>query len=280
MSQDQPTQPIQQPLPLAFIHGQPYLDRPEDLYIPPEALEVFLETFEGPLDLLLYLIRREKVDILDLPVAAITAQYMEYVELMGVLKLELAAEYLVMAAVLAEIKSRLLLPRRENAEEDEADPRAELIRRLQEYEVIKAAAQDVEALPRMDRDTFLALAEPGDSCKPVVMAPEVSSEELMLAFAAVLKRAAMFKEHAIEREKLSTRARMAAILERLEAEGQLPFGALFTVEEGRAGVVVTFVAMLELTKLAAIRLIQTEPFTTIRVEKRQQDDPPQREGNG
>ncbi|WKE66936.1 ScpA family protein [Gallaecimonas kandeliae] len=273
MTQDTPTQPIQQPLPLAFVHGQPFTELPEDLYIPPQALEVFLEAFEGPLDLLLYLIRRDKVDIVDMPLARITAQYMEYVELMQELKLELAAEYLVMAAILAEIKSRLLLPRRVSEEgEEEVDPRAELIRRLQEYEVMKQAAQDIDALPRVERDTFIAGADTGPGCAPIKLQPEVALEELVLALSGVLKRAAMFEKHQISKEKLSTRERMARVLEILAEAGHLPFVALFTPEEGRSGVVVTFVAILELQKLAAVRIIQPEPLSPIRVEIRHGQD--------
>lgn len=271
MSQDAPT--VQQPLPLAFVHGQPLTELPDDLYIPPEALEVFLEAFEGPLDLLLYLIRRDKVDIVDMPIARITGQYMEYVELMQELKLELAAEYLVMAAILAEIKSRLLLPKRHSDDDEEGqDPRAELIRRLQEYEIIKKAAADVDALPRLERDTFLARAEPGESCQPVQLLPEVGAQELALALAAVLKKAAMFEKHQVSREKLSTRERMAQVLETLSQHPHLPFLALFAVEEGRAGVVVTFIAILELQKLAAVRIIQPQPLSPIRVERCDGDD--------
>ncbi|WP_115719030.1 segregation and condensation protein A [Gallaecimonas mangrovi] len=273
MSQDAPTQPVQQPLPLAFVHGQPFTELPEDLYIPPEALEVFLEAFEGPLDLLLYLIRRDKIDIVDMPIARITAQYMEYVELMQELKLELAAEYLVMAAILAEIKSRFLLPRRTSEDgEEEIDPRAELIRRLQEYEIIKQAAQDIDALPRVDRDTFLASADTGDSCAPIKLLPEVDMDDLLMALAGVLKRASMFEKHQVSKEKLSTRERMAWVLEILAEAKHLPFLALFTPEEGRAGVVVTFVAILELQKLAAVRIIQPEPLSPIRVEIRHGED--------
>ena len=167
-------EPVQQPLPLAFVHGEAVIQKPEDLYIPPDALEVILESFEGPLDLLLYLIRKQKFDITSMPVAEITRQYMEYVDVMLSLKLELAAEYLLMAAILAEIKSRLLLPRRSDDDDDEADPRAELIRRLQEYELVKQAAEDLDLQPRMERDIFKVLVTPSDSIEPVIIQPDVS----------------------------------------------------------------------------------------------------------
>ncbi len=190
--------PIQQPLPLAFINGEAVIEKPEDLYIPPDALEVILETFEGPLDLLLYLIRKQKFDIVTLPVAAITVQYMEYVEVMKSLKLELAAEYLLMAAILAEIKSRLLLPRRSDEDDDEEDPRAELIRRLKEYEAVKEAAQTLDEQPRMERDVFAVKADVAESVQPLRIEPDVSLQEIVLAFSHAMKRAAAFEHHTIE----------------------------------------------------------------------------------
>ncbi|SDS51863.1 condensin subunit ScpA [Halopseudomonas litoralis] len=266
--------PVQHELPLAVVNGQPVTEMPQDLYIPPEALEVFLDTFEGPLDLLLYLIRRQNLDILDIPVAEITRQYMGYVELMQAVRLELAAEYLVMAAMLAEIKSRMLLPRHEEdhgGDFDDDDPRAELIRRLQEYERFRQAAEDLDALPRVGRDITLAAAAP-----PAVEAraahPDVSMNELLLALTEVLRRADMFESHQVSRETLSTRERMAEVLERLKGGQFVPFISLYQVSEGRLGVVVTFMAVLELVKEQLIDLVQSEPLAPIHV-KVKSDDP-------
>ena len=261
--------PVQQPLPLAFVHGEALLEKPEDLYIPPDALEVILESFEGPLDLLLYLIRKQKFDIVTLPILQITRQYMEYVELMTDLKLELAGEYLLMAAILAEIKSRVLLPRREDAGEDEQDPRAELIRRLREYEAIKDAAQELDGLPRQERDFYLSSARPSDNCQPIRILPTVTLQELVLSFQEVMKRASAFEHHHIQREALSTRERMSLILERLRDNEFVAFASLFEIEEGRAGVVVTFLAVLELVKESLIELVQAAPFANIHVKPRQ-----------
>lgn len=260
--------PRQEEMPFGLVYGQAITKLPDDLYIPPDALEVFLEAFEGPLDLLLYLIKRQNLDILDIPVAQITQQYMKYVELMKALNFELAAEYLVMAALLGEIKSRMLLPR-PKAEEDaeEEDPRAELIRRLQEYERFKKAAEDIDALPRLERDIFPASARRPDFVRERPE-PDVDLRELLLAFRDVLHRADLFESHLISREKLSTRERMASVLERLKGREFVPFVALFPLEEGRAGVVVTFLAVLELVKASLIELIQTEAFTPIHVKAR------------
>ncbi len=258
--------PVQQPLPLAFVNGKAMLDKPEDLYIPPEALEVILEAFEGPLDLLLYLIRKQKFDIVTLPVLQITQQYMEYVDLMKDLKLELAAEYLLMAAILAEVKSRLLLPKREDAEEDEDDPRAELIRRLREYEAIKTAAQEIDGLPRQERDLFVASAQTSESVSPIKILPEVSLQELVLSLQSAMKKAQAFEHHQIAREALSTRERMSRILEQLNHEQFVGFETLFTVEEGRAGVVVTFLATLELVKAGLVDLVQAQPYGNIHLK--------------
>ena len=255
-----------------MVYGQAVTEIPQDLYIPPEALEVFLEAFEGPLDLLLYLIRKQNIDILDIPVAEITRQYMGYVELMKVVRLELAAEYLVMAAMLAEIKSRLLLPRHQEDEDEEHDPRAELIRRLQEYERFKQAAEDIDRLPRVGRDVHVASAE-----APVAPAqrahPDVDIQELLLALSDVLRRADMFESHQVTRELLSTRERMAEILDRLRSGHFMPFVRLFTVEEGRLGVVVTFMAVLELVKEQLIDLVQNESFAPIHIKVRGEDEP-------
>ncbi|MGA4446407.1 segregation and condensation protein A [Ectopseudomonas chengduensis] len=257
----------QQELPFALVYGEAVTELPLDLYIPPDALEVFLEAFEGPLDLLLYLIRKQNIDILDIPVAEITKQYMGYVELMHSVRLELAAEYLVMAAMLAEIKSRMLLPRSTEAEEEEDDPRAELIRRLQEYERFKAAAEGIDELPRVGRDvTVPRLDAPEARARKLL--PDVSLEEVLLSMAEVLRRADMFESHQITREALSTRERMSEVLERLKGGAFVPFGELFAAEEGRLGVVVTFMAVLELIKESLVELVQNEPFAVIHVRAR------------
>jgi segregation and condensation protein A len=239
---------------------------PKDLYIPPRALEVILEAFEGPLDLLLYLIRRQNLDILEIDVSRITEQYMEYVELMDAMQFELAAEYLLMAAVLAEIKSRMLLPR-PSEEEDEEDPRAELVRRLQEYERFKKAAEDIEELPRNERDTFVASAEPPDlqRARPD---PDVDMRELLVALSEVLRRADMYEHHHIQREALSTRERMSEVLEALAGRQFVPFVTLFDPKEGRLGVVVTFLAVMELIKESLVEIVQSEPFAPIHVKAR------------
>ncbi|MBU2704643.1 segregation/condensation protein A [Zooshikella marina] len=260
--------PEQAELPFAIVQGEPVTEIPQDLYIPPEALEVFLEAFEGPLDLLLYLIRRQNVDVLEICVADITLQYMEYVELMKAVHFELAAEYLVMAAMLAEIKSRMLLPRTsEETEEEEEDPRAELIKRLLEYERFKKAAESIDEIPRQGRDIHLARALPPHIVhdKPQ---PDVDLKEILVAFAGVLKRAEMFESHQVEQEALSTRERMSQVLGALSADHFTPFVALFSLEEGRLGVVVTFLAVLELIKESLIELVQTEPFGAIHVKAR------------
>ena len=261
-----PSTPIQQPLPLAFINGEALIEKPEDLFIPPDALEVILETFEGPLDLLLYLIRKQKFDITTLPVADITKQYMSYVEVMKTLKLELAAEYLLMAAILAEIKSRLLLPKRSDDSEEEDDPRAELIRRLKEYELVKEAAESLDLQPRMERDLFRAKAEVSEEVTPLRVEPDVSMQELVLAFSSAMQRAAAFEHHTIEREALSTRERMSMILEQLTTQAYTPLESLFTVEEGKAGVVVSFLAILELVKEQLIFCVQAGPYARIHVK--------------
>ncbi|MCH2557537.1 MAG: segregation/condensation protein A [Alcanivorax sp.] len=255
-------------MPFGLMYGQAITKLPDDLYIPPDALEVFLEAFEGPLDLLLYLIKRQNLDILDIPVAQITSQYMEYVELMKALNLELAAEYLVMAAMLGEIKSRSLLPRPSHDDDEDAeDPRAELIRRLQEYERFKQAAEDIDGLPRQERDFQLAAARRPDYVRERAQ-PDVELRELLLAFKEVLHRADMFESHQVSREKLSTRERMANVLDRLKGREFVPFVELFEAEEGRLGVVVSFLAVLELVKGSLIELIQTEPFSPIHVKAR------------
>ena len=253
--------------PLARVSGEPYTRLPQDLYIPPDALEVFLETFEGPLDLLLYLIQRQNLNILDIPIAQITRQYMDYLALMQELRLELAAEYLVMAAWLAEIKSRMLLPRPGSAATEDADPRAELVRRLQEYERFQQAARALDALPRLERDCFTASAEPAHR-EILRTPPPVEILDLVSALREVLTRAELFGRHQIRRETLSVRERMSQVLERLDALRFTPFTALFRPEEGRRGVVVTFMAVLELLREALLELAQAEPFAPIYVRRR------------
>jgi segregation and condensation protein A len=254
--------PQQQEMPLAMVRGQPVLEMPLDLYIPPDALEVILEAFEGPLDLLLYLIRRQNLDILDIPIAEITRQYVDYIDLMQNMRLELAAEYLVMAAILAEIKSRLLLPRPPQAEGIEEDPRAELVRRLQEYERFKKAAEHIEAMPRLDRDFSVASAFVSDK-NVIRLPPPVQLRELLLALKDVLKRAELTGRHAIQREALSVRNRMSDVLKSLEDGEFHPFERMFNVDEGRLGIIVTFLAMLELAKEHLIEIMQSEPLTAI-----------------
>ncbi|WP_167357696.1 segregation and condensation protein A [Phytopseudomonas seleniipraecipitans] len=230
-------------------------------------MEVFLEAFEGPLDLLLYLIRKQNIDVLDIPVAEITRQYMGYVELMHSVRLELAAEYLVMAAMLAEIKSRMLLPRSSEAQEEEDDPRAELIRRLLEYERFKAAAEGIDTLPRVGRDLTVPRVE-APQARARKLLPEVSLQELLVSMAEVLRRADMFESHQVSREALSTRERMSEVLERLKGGEFVPFVELFTAEEGRLGVVVTFMAILELVKESLVQLVQNEAFAAVHVRLR------------
>ncbi len=246
----------------ARVRGELLTELPQDLYIPPDALEVVLEAFEGPLDLLLYLIRRQNLDILDIPIVQITEQYIEYIRLMNEMRLELAAEYLLMAAMLAEIKSRMLLPRPGGNDEDEEDPRAELIRRLQEYERYRQAAEDLDQLPRVDRDVTPAGAAPPELQRRRPE-PEVDLRELLAVFAEVVQRAEMFSHHNIRREALSVRQRMSDVLAALTPGAFVEFRSLFKPEEGRAGVVVTLLAMLELIKEHVIEAVQSEPFAPI-----------------
>jgi len=254
--------PQQQEMPLAMVRGQAVLQMPQDLYIPPDALEVILEAFEGPLDLLLYLIRRQNLDILDIPIAEITRQYVDYIDLMQNLRLELAADYLVMAAILAEIKSRLLLPRPPSDEGLEDDPRAELVRRLQEYERFKKAAEDIESLSRQERDFALASAFVPDK-NVIRLPPPVELRELLLALKDVIVRAELTGRHAIQREALSVRNRMSDVLKALEDGEFHPFEQLFNPEEGRLGIVVTFLALLELAKEQLVEIMQSEPLAAI-----------------
>jgi segregation and condensation protein A len=256
--------PEQVEMPFAIVNGEPVTHLPKDLYIPPQALEVILEAFEGPLDLLLYLIRRQNLDVLDIPLAEITRQYMKYIELMQDLQLELAGEYLVMAATLAEIKSRMLLPRASAVDDSEEDPRAELVRRLQEYERFKRAAEKLDTLPRLERDVWSAGAELRDR-KVVRLVPQVTLQEMLLAFRDVVVRSEMFAHHHVQRERLSVRERMTDIVARLENASFVEFVQLFSPEEGRMGVAVTFMAILELVREGLIDIVQQEPFAPIHV---------------
>jgi segregation and condensation protein A len=256
--------PEQAELPFAMVNGEPFAQLPRDLYIPPQALEVFLEAFEGPLDLLLYLIRRQNLDILDIPLAEITRQYMQYIELMQDLQLELAGEYLVMAATLAEIKSRMLLPRPGGAEEEGGDPRAELVRRLQEYERFKRAALDLDGLTRLERDVWPTAVELKER-RVVRSLPQVTLQEMLVAFKEVVARAEMFAHHHIERERLSVGERMSDILAILGTAGFVEFARLFRPAEGRMGVTVTFVAILELMREGLIDIVQAEAYAPLHV---------------
>ncbi len=262
--------PEHDPLPviaarLALVNGTAVNQLPEDLYIPPDALEVFLRLFEGPLDLLLYLIKRQNFDIVHIPIAEITLQYIHYIELMGLLNIELAAEYLVMAALLAEIKSRMLLPRQPTLEEEDDDPRATLIKRLQEYERIREATELMDNLPRMERDILSPSVDFSlMAVQPVL--PEVDLQDLLLAFQDVLKRVDQLSHHHITKEALSVRERMATILAKLKGEDSLFFSQLFIRKEGRQGVVVTFLAILELSKERLISITQPEPFAALSVQ--------------
>jgi segregation and condensation protein A len=264
-----PESPEQVEMPFAIVNGEAITQLPKDLYIPPQALEVFLEAFEGPLDLLLYMIRRQNLDILDIPIADITRQYMDYIGLMAELQLELAGEYLVMAATLAEIKSRMLLPRATDPNAgEEGDPRADLVRRLQEYERFKSAAESIDRIPRMDRDTWVGSAELGErkTSRPL---PQVAMQEMLLAFRDVVQRAEMFAHHHIRRERLSVRVRMSDILANLEKTSFVEFVNLFRPEEGRMGVTVTFVAILELVREGLIDIVQTEAYAPLHVRSAQ-----------
>lgn len=257
--------PGQNEMPFAVVQGEAITELPTDLYIPPDALEVFLETFEGPLDLLLYLIRKQNLDILDIPIAEITAQYVSYIDLMTELQLELAAEYLLMAAMLAEIKSRMLLPRPSMEEEDEADPRAELVRRLQEYERYRKAAGEINEIPRVGRDIHLVeVVHDGEPTK--APPPDVELVSLFDAFKQVMDRAELNKHHHITRELLSVRERMTQVLATVKSDRFTSFESLFEINEGRMGLVVTFMAILELLKESLLVVIQPEPFAPIHVK--------------
>ncbi len=260
--------PSQGEMPFAVVEGEPITELPRDLYIPPYALEVFLEAFEGPLDLLLYLIRRQNLDILDIPIAEISRQYVQYIELMKEIQFELAGEYLVMAATLAEIKSRMLLPRSGDAAEEEEDPRAELVRRLQEYERFKKAAGDMDSLERLERDVLQASADVVE--QPVVTKlPDITLKELLIVFKDALQRSTMFAHHHVRREPLSVRERMSTILVTLQTERYVDFQRLFDPTEGRMGVTVTFLAILELVKESLVDIVQAEAFGPIHIRASQ-----------
>ena len=259
--------PVQAELPLAYVAGEAITEAPKDLYIPPDALEIFLEAFEGPLDLLLYLIKRQNIDILEINVADITDQYMAYVELMHASQFELAAEYLVMAAMLAEIKSRILLPRQEEEEAEEGDPRMQLIRRLQEYERFKQAAEDINELPRMDRDYHRAKAAI-PQIERITPDPAVDLQEILIALSGVLRRAYMFEHHHIQFETLSTREKMSEIMVHLSGHKFVPLSSLLAKDEGRLGIVVTFLAVMELMKDSMVEIVQTDPFGPIHLKSR------------
>ena len=257
--------PQQGEMPFAVVQGEAVTELPRDLYIPPYALEVFLEAFEGPLDLLLYLIKRQNLDILDIPIAEITRQYVEYIELMKEIQLELAGEYLLMAAMLAEIKSRMLLPRPVESGDEEDDPRAELVRRLQEYERYKKGAEEISRMPRMERDIFPVEAELVDK-KIVHVLPDLDLKELLVSLKEVLARAEHFEHHLIYREALSVRQRMGELLLTIKGDEFVEFCCLFDPREGRMGVVVTFLALLELLKERLVELVQAESFGQIHVK--------------
>jgi segregation and condensation protein A len=265
---DEQAQPSASALePYAKVRGEPVTELPADLYIPPDALEIFLDAFEGPLDLLLYLIKRQNIDILDIPMAVVTRQYIDYIGVMSSLRMELAAEYLLMAAYLAEIKSRLLLPRPAEAEEEESDPRAELVRRLQEYEAFKQAAMDLDALPRLERDLFETGADPSRIAVKKIY-PELALPEVLQAFRDVLKRLDQHSHHQIQREPLSVRERMGSILQRVADAGTLAFTELFNRQEGRHGAVVSLLAILELAKEGLIEIVQGEALGLVEVRQR------------
>lgn len=252
------------PLAIARLYGEPMLRMPTDLYIPPDALEIFLEAFEGPLDLLLYLIRKQNFNILDIPMAQVTLQYLKYVDQIRVRNLELAAEYLLMAAMLIEIKSRMLLPsRKSEVEEDGGDPRAELVRRLLEYEQIKLAAYDLNAIPQFERDFVRTQIFIEQSLTPTW--PEVEAVDLQQAWLDLLKRAKLTQHHRISRQELSVREHMTAILRRLQGARFVEFGDLFELSGGVPVLVVNFVALLELAKETLIEITQAEPFAPIYV---------------
>lgn len=253
---------------IAIVSGRTITDIPKDLYIPPDALEVILESFEGPLDLLLYLIRKQDLDILNIPIADITRQYLHYIKLMEAFRFELAAEYLVMAATLAEIKSRMLLPKpKTETEDEELDPRAELVRRLQEYERFKQAAMEIDELPRHNRDTFDCKLDK-NSVQIIAEQPLVTMQDLMYAMISVMSRIENFAHHHIMQEPLTLRERMTKILDMLAGDDYIQFTEFFDVEEGKPGVVITFMAILELCREQLIELMQNQVFSPIYIRSK------------
>lgn len=260
------SEPVQQTIatPIARLYGEPLAEFPHDLYIPPDALEVILEAFEGPLDLLLYLIRKQNLDVLDIPMAPLTRQYLEYVEMMRSKNLELAAEYLVMAAMLMAIKSRMLLPRPPSLAEEEEDPRAELVRRLLEYEQIKQAAHRLDSLPQVGRDIVAISVWIEKTVEERL--PEVDARDLAEAWRGLLTRARLAAHHRVSREELSVRAHMSAILRRLREHRVLEFSELFDPARGVAVLVVNFLALLELARELLIEITQSECFAPIYVK--------------
>ena len=264
LQEDITKNPQQGEMILATVQGKGVTALPEDLYVPPNALKILLDTFSGPLDFLLYLIRKQNLDILDIDVAKISQQYTSYIDLMDAMQIELAGDYLVMAAYLAELKSRMLLPRPEEQEEEE-DPRAELIRRLQEYQRYKEAAEKIDMLPRLDRDFYAAQAQLPEFALEMPLA-EIPLEDLSFALSEVMRRVEQSKAHSINFEELSTRERMTQILDRMRSESFIEFTTLFIKEEGRMGVVVTFLAILELLKDSLIEIVQSEEFGPIHIK--------------
>jgi|TARA_B110000305_G_scaffold130566_1_gene145931 segregation and condensation protein A len=264
LQEDITKNPQQGEMILATVQGKGVTALPEDLYVPPNALKILLDTFSGPLDFLLYLIRKQNLDILDIDVAKISQQYTSYIDLMDAMQIELAGDYLVMAAYLAELKSRMLLPRPEEQEEEE-DPRAELIRRLQEYQRFKNAAEKIDMLPRLDRDFYAAQAQLPEFALEMPLA-EIPLEDLSFALSEVMRRVEQSKAHSINFEELSTRERMTQILDRMRSESFIEFTTLFIKEEGRMGVVVTFLAILELLKDSLIEIVQSEEFGPIHIK--------------
>ncbi|MDP3705934.1 MAG: ScpA family protein [Legionellaceae bacterium] len=254
-----------------ILDGKPITETPKDLFIPPDALEILLDLFTGPLDLLLYLIRREHIDIMDIPMLRITQQYMQYIDLMESTRMELAVDYLVMAAMLAEIKSRMLLPiTTRNDDGEDIDPRMELVRRLQVYEQFKQAAMRLEQLPRRGRDVF-PVEVPCFNLPINTRLPDMKLDHLVLAMKQVLERQGHVVHHQIQREPLSVHERMAHVLQRLQDEEVLEFTTLYQQHEGRMGLVVSFLAILELAKQALLLLIQTDAFMPIYIRTRQHD---------
>ncbi|MAJ29681.1 MAG: segregation/condensation protein A [Gammaproteobacteria bacterium] len=256
--------PIQAEMPFAIVQGEQLTELPKDLYIPPVALQVFLEAFEGPLDLLLYLIRKQNLDVLDIPIAEITEQYVDYINLMKDLELSLAGEYLLMAAMLAEIKSKMLLPIFEEIEEED-DPRAELVRRLLEYERYRSVSEEIDLLNRVDRDVYLSTAETGNYQQPDIL-PDIELPDLIIAFQEVLKKAEMYSTLHFMKEPLSVKERMSEILDKINGKDFVKFEDLFNLQEQKTGLVVTFLAILELMKELLIEVVQAQEFGIIHVK--------------